>query len=558
MSDEIPSEESLTVEFKSDLSKLPDGDLVLAVICLANTRGGTLYVGVEDDGAVTGLHASRRRNVDGLASFIANRTVPPLSVRVKAIEIGEHLVAAIEVPRSRRLVSTSGGTLQKRRLKANGQPECVPFLPHEFPAHQADQGLLDYSALPVPEATEADFDPLERERLRRAVKRNRGDAALLGLDDAEFDGALGLVRREGDRRVPTVAGLLLMGTEDALRVHLPVHEVAFQLLEGTEVRVNEFYRLPLVACFERVEEHFLAHLVEEEVQAGLFRVPVPRVDRRAFREAVVNSITHRDYTRLGAVHVRWQLEEHLTVSNPGGFVEGVTLQNLLVVEPRPRNPLLADALKRLGLAERTGRGVDLIYQGMLRYGRPAPNYGRSDDVGVVVELQARGADLEFLRLVLEQEERTGETLPVDALLALDCLRGEKRVDVGAVASAIQRDLPSARAVLERLVEAGIVQAHGVKKGRTYTLSAAVYRSMGDPSGYVRQAGFDPLQQAEMVKAYVREHGEIRRRDVVELCRVSTGQAKRLLSSLVQDGFLILVGAGRGAKYEPGEALVPKP
>src|SRR3712207_5768487 len=68
----------------------------------------------------------------------------------------------------------------------------------------------------------------------------------------------------------------------------------------------------------------------------------------------------------------------LIISNPGGFVEGVTLDRLLVTEPRPRNPLLADIMKRVGLAERTGRGVDLIYQGLLRYGRPAPDYSRSD------------------------------------------------------------------------------------------------------------------------------------------------------------------------------------
>ncbi|MEG4812780.1 ATP-binding protein [Microcoleus sp. F8-D3] len=66
---------------------------------------------------------------------------------------------------------------------------------------------------------------------------------------------------------------------------------------------------------------------------------------------------------MGAVHIRWE-DYGITISNPGGFVEGVSLDNLLVVEPRPRNPFLADAIKRIGLAERTGRGVDLIYQGL--------------------------------------------------------------------------------------------------------------------------------------------------------------------------------------------------
>jgi ATP-dependent DNA helicase RecG len=88
---------------------------------------------------------------------------------------------------------------------------------------------------------------------------------------------------------------------------------------------------------------------------------VPNYHKRAFREAVVNSLVHRDYTRLGAVHVRLE-NDGLTISNPGGFVEGVNLGNLLVSEPRPRNPLLADIVKRIGLAERTGRGIDLIYE----------------------------------------------------------------------------------------------------------------------------------------------------------------------------------------------------
>ena len=100
--------------------------------------------------------------------------------------------------------------------------------------------------------------------------------------------------------------------------------------------------------------------MENEIQIGLFRVPVPNYDPRSFREAFVNAVIHRDYTSLGAVHVRWE-EEAIVVSNPGGFIEGVSLDNLLVVEPRPRNPLLADAIKRIGLAERTGRGINLIY-----------------------------------------------------------------------------------------------------------------------------------------------------------------------------------------------------
>jgi ATP-dependent DNA helicase RecG len=542
----IPERESLTVEFKSDRDRLPDSELVAAVICLANTDGGDLYVGVEADGKVTGLHPTHA-NVAGLAAMIANRTVPPLSVRVEAIDVPTGRVARVSVPKARQLIATSEGLLQRRRLKANGEPECVPFYPHEFGQRHSDLGLLDYSALPVAESTPNDLDPVERARLRQVIQRYGGDASLLQLSDEELDGALGLIQRDAGKSSATVAGLLIAGKEASLRRLLPTHEVAFQDLAGTAVRVNEFYRAPLLRIFDKVMDHFASRRIEREMQVGLFRVPVPNFDQRAFREALINALVHRDYTRLGATHCRWETDQ-IVISNPGGFVEGVNLHNLLVVEPRPRNPLLADVMKRIGLAERTGRGVDLIYQGLLRFGRSAPDYTRSDSYTVTVVLPGGEADLGMLRLVIEQERKTNSSLPVDSLIALSRLRNERRLDTRQLAEAIQKDEARARAVLERLVEAGLVEAHGVKKGRTFTLASSVYRDMDDKEGYVRQVGFEPIQQEQMVLKYAKEHGKITRREAASLCQVSAGQASHLLRRLATEGKLQIEGERRGAHY----------
>ena len=176
----------------------------------------------------------------------------------------------------------------------------------------------------------------------------------------------------------------------------------------------------------------------------------------------------------------------------------MTLDNLLVVAPRPRNPLLADAIKRIGLAERTGRGIDLIYQGLLRYGRPAPDYSRTTALTVTVLLSGAAADMGLLRTIIAEEKRLRHALPVESLIALGLLRQERRVDTTRLARHIQREEHAARHVLERLVETGLVQAHGVRKGRTYTLSPKIYQVMGETAGYVRQAGFDPIQQEQMV------------------------------------------------------------
>ncbi len=251
--------------------------------------------------------------------------------------------------------------------------------------------------------------------------------------------------------------------------------------------------------------------------------------------------------------IRWQ-DDVLIISSPGGFVDGVTPENILTVEPKPRNPLLADAFKRIGLAERTGRGVDLIYQGLLRYGRPAPNYYRSDSSTVIVELNCGEADLEFLAMVLEEERRRSAPLPVDALLVLWSLRQCRRCDSAELAESLHKDVATIRAVIEPLVESGLVKAHGIKKGRTYTLGPSVYRKLGKAAEYVRQAGFDALQQEQMVLNLAEASHEIRRRDVIELCGLGPYQASRLLSALVKKGVLIRKGTGKSAIYERARNL----
>ena len=80
----IGFKESLIVEFKSDRNCLEENEIIDAVVAFSNTDGGDLYIGVEDDGIITGLH-DKHKDATRLAAFIANKTVPPVSVRVPRI-----------------------------------------------------------------------------------------------------------------------------------------------------------------------------------------------------------------------------------------------------------------------------------------------------------------------------------------------------------------------------------------------------------------------------------------------------------------------------------------
>lgn len=542
----IPDRETLTVEFKSDRLCLPDRELIEAVVCMSNAEGGDIYLGVEDDGRVTGLHA-RHANLTGLAALIANRTQPAVAASVELIEVDGLKVGRISVPVSAQLVATRDGMLKRRRLQADGRPECVPFLPHEFASRQAYFGQLDLSAMTVPGATLDDLDPVERARLRQFIQRYNGDQALLELDDEQLDAALGLTVRNGSLRQPTLAGLLLIGTDSALRTLVPTHEVAFQILEGEEVRLNEFRRDPLLRAFEWLDTTFRPLNTEREFQSGLFRVAVPRLDKRAFREAVANAITHRDYGVRGAVHLRLTGDE-LVISNPGGLVEGVTLRNLLTTEPRPRNPLLADALKRIGLVERTGRGVDLIYRGLLRYGRHHPDYSGSDSHSVVLRLSLTPANETFLKVILEEEARRGAPMPIDSLIILATLREQRRASSEQLANWLQKDVSRVGPSVESLTEAGLLQAHGSGRGRSYTLAPDLYRALGQKAQYIRQAGFDKVQQQQMILNYVDANARITRQEVIDLCRLTPDQAYKSLKALCDKKILSKHGDRKSAYY----------
>ncbi len=566
--------EQFTAEFVAEGSTaITDEELVDAVVCLANGHGGVVLAGVSDDGRVSGLRPRHGSYTDPerVRAMIGGRTVPSCPVEVSVIAVDGAEVLAIEIPAGRPVTSTSDGVYRRRGTDAHGRAVCVPFLVHEIQSREATRGALDYTALIVPQARWEDLDPLEIERVRRTIALNRGraDAALLELSDAEIVRALGLGEgggAQGERvdRV-RVAGLLTVGREEAIRRYVPNHEVAFQVLRGTRVAVNEFVRWPLVRVAEEVGLRFDARNHEDELAVGMVRVGVPAHSPAGFREALHNALVHRDYTRAGAVHVQLresgvpgEVSGEIEISNPGGFPEQVRLDNLLVAPPRPRNPVLADAFKRVGLVERTGRGIDTIFEGQLRYGRQLPDYSRSTGATVQVVLNDGPANVAITKLVVERDV-PGRRLTVDELLVLNVMaREQEPIGLGRAASVVQRLEGPTRAVLDRLVESGLLDGWEDRRERVYYFTSPVARSLGvadlDEDVAAEHAG----ERERKILDYVGLHGKITRSAAAELCGLEGREARAVLEKLVKRGELVVRGEKRGAYYERAGAAVSEP
>ena len=385
--------------------------------------------------------------------------------------------------------------------------------------------------------------------MRNMIRIYHGDATLLDLSDNELDRALGFVRERNKEWFPTITGLLMIGHETYIRQYVPSHEVLFQVLDGVNVLSNPpAMHASLLQTFEKVELLFQSRVVEQELQIGMFRVPIPNYEEEAFREGFVNALVHRDYFRVGAVQVQLQ-KAALSISSPGGFLEGISPDNILTVSPTPRNVLLAEAAKRIGLAERTGRGIDKIYTVMLRSGHAIPDYSASTNTSVVLRLNSAELDESYIKMIISEEERLQKPIPVDALIVLSVLKTERRATLKLLSTKIQQSISGTRAVVEWLTELGMVEGIGNGSARRYMLSSKVYSISNNKAGYTRQRGWDTMQERELILTHLNRYNRITRGDVVDLCRCTPNHASWLLRQLVEDKTIQLCGTGRGAFYQ---------
>ncbi|MFF3225004.1 DNA glycosylase AlkZ-like family protein [Nocardia suismassiliense] len=555
----IAGGETLTTEFKRGVAnKFNDSELVEAAVCMTNGEGGVLIIGVEDDGRVTGAAPRHGDTTDPrrIDALVAGRTVPLLQTCTTVVELDGVAVIVVEVPKSTRIVGTSAGLYVRRALKLDGTPQCLPFPAHDMLAHEIDRGAVDFAAVPARGARMKDLDPDEFDRFRQMAATSGADPVVGELSDTDICRALGILRSGEDNIArPTLGAILLFGRSEAIARYVPNHETAFQSFDGLSVRVNSFTRAPLFQAAQTLFDRVSAWNQEEELQFGLLRVSIPNVPDTVVRESIANALVHRDYTALGPVRVVID-DDSFSVMSPGGFPPGVRLDNLLTVS-QPRSPILADAFRRAGIVERSGRGVSLMYASMLRLGRDAPDYSQSTDRMVRAVVALGHADIPLARFVLQHEAQTGKPMRLFDLQVLHELRTQTNVSAGEVAERLHRTGGETRAGLSRMIEEGLVELRGSGRGRTYHLSAAIYRAMDKSPAYIRVRGADAIQQERMVLQYVASFGSVTRSQAAELCMITSQQASTLLRRMARAGTLVLTGERKGARYvAPADAAPP--
>lgn len=166
-------------------------------------------------------------------------------------------------------------------------------------------------------------------------------------------------------------------------------------------------------------------------------------------------------TTASLLEVLEKFETYEEAWNPGGFIDGVTLDNLLSVEPHGKNPTLVDVLKRIGLTEKTGREIDRIYEGSIIYGRPWTDYSESTSNNVKLFIQRSKADENFTRYIIEEQEKIKRHLSIYSFMILSLLNEENMITIDKIAK--KQDVFITKQDVANLLNLTLDQAYKEKK-----------------------------------------------------------------------------------------------
>ncbi len=506
--------ETLWLEFKP--WEGPRDSMRLAAeyaVCMANSEGGAIVFGVADrvKGKATAIHGVTAYDPDTWRRGIYDATSPNLVVEVGELAVpeGTKRLLVVRVPKGLEPPYGTSQGLFKRRVGRN----CMPMDAHAFVRARIASGAIDWSGEPAEGITPADLDPVEVARARGILKRNDPTSDLLRLDDPAFLAGLGAVR---DGHV-THTGFLLFGRDADLARVCPQHEVHYVYLASeTHVARNEAYRFPLLNVLERIEQVFTSPVnPEQELSLGFFKLRIPAFPLETVREALLNAVTHRDYSDPGEVLFRHAARE-VAVTSPGSFLPGITPQNILRVEPRSRNKTLAEAFQKLRLVERAGTGRRRIFLPMLSYGKRIPQY-ETDGTRVTLRLHDGSFDERMATLVAKWRGE-GREIDLDQLLVLCFLRDNPFIDSPSASELLQLSRDEARAVLDSLAlpGTGVLDRLGRLRAATYHLTKGMAKDLLGRAAYTRTRGINPIRYAEMVKEYLEDHGAITPKECREL------------------------------------------
>ena len=495
--------------------------------CMANTPGGgALIVGVADDGARigTGLDA------DWLRHRIWELTSSKLTIAARAADLAGCRILILTC------VEALDPVRYRGRLKWRVGANCVDVDPVVWRSRMLERIGFDWSDQPSGR-TLNDVSPMACEVARHYLRASDGDDSgvdLANATDADLLRRLNLVKNS--HRLTNAGSLLFVESPwpgvDYIRRDVPGGDSTLRI-EGAG---------PLLTQVQKVEQAGEVANRVTHTADGFAHGRVRAIPPRTLREAIVNGVVHRDWLSPQPTTIE-HVGDTLTVTSPGGFLGGVAPDNIITHPAVPRYRSLAEAMAKLGLAEREGIGVDRMVRDMLAIGRPPPAISELDGPYVRVALLGGPPDAAVVALVAALTPARAAN--VDSLLLIEHLARHGWVDAESATPVLQRSSSvEAEEAIHRLAEVHldpdrsapvITPVRGVPTNypNAFRLSDTARRRLVH-----RRASLQTREGRElMILQWSRARGRVSSTEAADLTGLSKVSAGKLLTALADAGHL---------------------
>lgn len=362
----INNGENSYVEFKEETIKAKD--LAEEIVAFANSEGGMILVGVNDNGSIVGVSDTLME--EKIMNVCRNNCIPNIIPAFQSVEIDGKIIAIITI--SKGFNKPYYTTDHKYYLRV-GTTKRIASREELLRLFEAN-GALHFDISPVEDTSIKDLnlDVIRdyflkyntfdlHEESKEAVQR-----ILINAD---------IMTGADDKSLCTVGGLLVFGKNPEKR--LPQNGVSFAHFKGNEITGELVDKKVITGRIQDIAEQLMVvfknNMKAPSVINGLKREEKEEYPMLVLREAIVNTLVHRNYSISGSKIRIFMFDDRIEFHSPGRLPNTVTIEKMKIGISYARNPFLVKYMENLRYIDQLGRGIPMIMKSMKEVGAKEPH-----------------------------------------------------------------------------------------------------------------------------------------------------------------------------------------
>ena len=512
-------------------------------VAFSNAQGGVIDYGIEDDADAPPTDQKVSEDIAINLEKKINGKTHNVSAHAEILmhENGGQYIR-LHIARGTSSASTTSGKYFTRV-----SDESRPLTGDDITRLSAEKGYYRWED----EESKWSWKDADKEKLKMLLQNlrtsNRVSDFVKQKEDKELLDYYFLTVEESDKM--TNLGVLFIGTQSqrGRLMNAPVVQCIQFDQYGDKVwkyLIDDFTKNPQ-EIIEAIWNNVPVWRESNEISDGLFRKEIPAYDEAVVRELTCNALVHRPYTVRGDVFINIH-PDRIEVVNPGALPLGVTPQNILHKTVK-RNEHFANLCYALQMMEREGSGYDKMYEVLLSNGKQIPIVEEGDDY-VKAIVGRRIISQEAIKVIRYAFQKT--ELRQKQIICLGLIAQHESISAADLIKLLNlKNRDALSPWLDKLVDDGIVETSGRKKGKEYRVCSYILKE----SGYKGQTSLkriEPYRLRELIIEDLKIYECASLRDIQQRIgdEISYQKLWKQLDNMIKEGILESTGKNRWTKY----------